>query len=62
MKQCFGMKVTVNDKSITLDQEQYVDDLLLRFNMTDCKLVSTPMKNNLKLNKSDRNNDNFPYQ
>lgn len=62
MKQCLGMKVTVNDKSITLDQEQYIDDLLLRFNMTDCKPVSAPMENNLKLNKSETNNDNFPYQ
>lgn len=56
------LKATVNDKSITSDQEQYIRHLLLWVNMRNCKSVSTPMENNLKLNKRETNNDNFPYQ
>ena len=65
MKQSLGMRVLVDkdNESISLDQEQYVDELLLRFNMTDCKPVNTPMESNLKLTKSEVKNDtDFLYQ
>lgn len=65
LRQCLGMRVNIDkDKgSISLDQEQYIDELLLRFNMSDCKTVNTPMENNLKLIKCEIKNDsNFPYQ
>lgn len=65
MKQCLGMRVRIDQckKLVTLDQEQYIDELLSRFNMMECKPVSTPMENNLKLIKSEKQDDTkFPYQ
>lgn len=64
IKQCLGMRVAVDrDKGvITLDQEQYIDELLLRFNMKDCKPVSTPMECKLKLDKSEVKDTSLPYQ
>lgn len=40
-----GMKITRDRKNgiIYLDQEKYIKNMLERFNMTDCKPVSTPM-------------------
>ncbi|XP_045447465.1 uncharacterized protein LOC123655756 [Melitaea cinxia] len=46
VKQCLGMRVKVNKESnmsITLDQQQYIEHLLIKFNMIDCKDASTPM-------------------
>jgi hypothetical protein len=41
---CIGMHVTHNnDGSIKVTQEKYIDDVLARFNMTDCHTVQTPL-------------------
>lgn len=51
---CIGLKITrdrVNGK-IWLDQQQYVKDVLERFNMANCSPVSTPVDPGAKLNKS----------
>ncbi|XP_048006067.1 uncharacterized protein LOC125241565 [Leguminivora glycinivorella] len=45
---------------ITLDQEDYVDKLLHKFNMTDCKTVQTPMEERLNLDKG-QNASNKPH-
>ena len=34
---------------IFLGQGKYVEDILKRFGMMDCKAISTPIKSNLKL-------------
>eukprot|EP00253_Pinus_taeda_P017268 PITA_17268 len=44
-----GIKVTQYPKSIFLSQNKYIGDLLNRFGMIECNLVSTPMEQNLKL-------------
>ncbi|XP_067614870.1 PHD finger protein 14-like isoform X1 [Eurosta solidaginis] len=42
-----GMNLTRhNDGSISIDQKQYMSDILRRFNMCDCSSVSTPMDPN----------------
>ena len=46
-----GMNVTVNENSITVNQEKYIANLLKKFGMSDCKALSTPMAEHVKLTK-----------
>lgn len=47
-----GMNLTRNsDGSISIDQKQYLTNVLRRFNMTDSSPVSTPMDPNQRLTK-----------
>ena len=41
--QCLGIRIEQTDDCITLDQETYIVSLLEKFNMHNCKPVSTPM-------------------
>jgi hypothetical protein len=50
-KYALGIRISQSNQEITLDQEEYIDELLRRFNMKDCKGVSTPMVPNVKLEK-----------
>lgn len=49
-KHCLGLRINRDKSSITIDQEQYINDLLIKFNMIDCKTVCTPLEINVKLN------------
>ena len=51
LRWCLGMRVTRdrNARTIYLDQERYVIDVLDRFDMKNCHPVSTPMCPNVKL-------------
>lgn len=49
---CLGIRVVRNKNVLTLDQSEYIKRLLIRFKMSDCKHVSTPMIVNSKLEKS----------
>lgn len=64
IKQCLGMHVNVMKDCITVDQKQFVNSILKRFNMTDCSVVETPMEVNLKLEKEISNDclSKYPYQ
>jgi hypothetical protein len=44
-----GIKVTQNPKHVFISQKKYIGELLNKFGMTDCNLLSTPMEQNLKL-------------
>lgn len=48
---CLGMVVERNkaNKSISISQTKYITKILNRFNMFDCKPVSTPLETGLKL-------------
>jgi hypothetical protein len=50
-----GMKVTCDKKggSITIDQKAYIESVIKRFNMSDCKPKPTPMTPGLHLSKED---------
>jgi len=46
-----GIKITRdrNKRTITLDQGHYIDQILTRFNMTNCKPVATPLDASIQL-------------
>ena len=46
-----GLNVTVNETSITVNQEKYIENLLKKFGMSDCKALRTPMVEHVKLTK-----------
>jgi hypothetical protein len=63
IKQCLGMRVNIQKDCITVDQEQFVEKILKRFDMSDCHGSDTPMEVNLKLEKGLSNSDKkYPYQ
>lgn len=64
MKQCLGMNINVQKDCITVDQKQYIETILKRFNMSECAPCDTPMEVNLKLEKDVNNNPDkkYPYQ
>lgn len=64
IKNCLGMNVNVQKNFVTLDQEQFIDNILKRFSMSDCKTSDTPMEVNLKLEKAVNGNcsETYPYQ
>lgn len=64
INQCLGLRVNIKNNVITVDQEQYVENLLKKFNMSHCKTADTPMEINLKLEKSQNSccDNNYPYR
>lgn len=66
-KNCLGMKINQKDEYIELDQSSYIDDVLEKFGMKDCKPSKTPSDSNQKLSTSMVNQENslvgkVPYQ
>lgn len=57
IKNYFGMNINVQKDCVTLNQEQFIDNILKRFNMINCKTSDTPMEVKLKLEKAV--NDNY---
>ena len=53
MKYFLGMQVKQSSGKIFLSQEKYAEDLLKKFNMSDCKPMATPMTTSEKLLKYD---------
>ena len=63
VRQFLGMRIKRDENSICLDQEQYIDQLLKKFNMQDCKSVGTPLADNFDFNSTkDQNVQNPLYQ
>ncbi|CAG4955863.1 unnamed protein product [Colias eurytheme] len=62
LKRCLGMNVTVKEDSITIDQKDFVDVILKRYKMENCKSSDTPMEKNLKLDRSKSICQTYPYQ
>lgn len=58
------MRIRVNKEmnEVFIDQEQYMDQILSRFNMSECKSMSTPLKCGVELKKDDKCDSNLPYQ
>lgn len=68
-KRCLGVRITRDycNNVITLDQENYIDQILKTFNMANCKSVNTPMDSNICLDdyensKNDSCDKNVPYK
>lgn len=45
IKLCLGMRIRKEKDNLILDQSVYIDQLLRKFNMSDCKVVSSPINN-----------------
>ena len=46
-----------------MSQEQYAEELLKRFNMSECKPANTPAEKGLEFTEiSDKDRVNFPYR
>lgn len=59
-----GMRVNINKSTnvITLDQEQYINQLLEKFDMSECHAVETPIECKLNVDKSNVCEEKLPYQ
>eukprot|EP00253_Pinus_taeda_P011792 PITA_11792 len=55
-----GIEVDQNENGIFISQEKYVNEVLGRFNMKECKATITPTVMGLKLSKEDNNKDFDP--
>lgn len=65
MKNCIGININRNREAgmIMLDQEKYINLVLNRFNMSECKPVCTPIEVNAKFEKNPENEkQNIPYR
>lgn len=64
VKECLGMSISfdIQNCTVTFSQEKYIDRLLSKFNMVDCKTINTPMEINLKSKREDNCNSQNPYQ
>lgn len=64
---CLGIEFS-RDKHqrVYLNQKKYVEEILERFNMSECKATSTPLDTNCKLAKPEKENKEtmrqYPYQ
>ena len=50
---CLGVNIKQENGSLMLSQEQYINKILYKYKLQDCKPVSTPMDSNVKLVKND---------
>lgn len=64
IKKYLGVNVTVNksERKISLSQKDYIDQLLHKFNMSQCKTVQTSIENKLHASNDDICVGKFPYQ
>lgn len=62
LKQCLGMNIVIEKDKICIDQKAFIEKLLCKFNMENCKNVQTPMETNLKLEKGKTVTSKYPYQ
>ncbi|KXJ62343.1 hypothetical protein RP20_CCG020162 [Aedes albopictus] len=53
-KYCLGLQISRNKErgELSIDQRKYIEDVLDRFNLTDCHPVSTPFESSERLDKS----------
>lgn len=66
VKEYLGMIIDVkencNNYEITVSQQKYIDGLLEKFNMTDCKTVDTPIESKLNVTKAEKCTSGICYQ
>lgn len=61
-KGCLGIRINQTEDSIELDQSIYVEEILKRFGMEECKPVKNPADTNVKLSNDENMIENVPYQ
>lgn len=62
--QCVGLHITRDGDQVLLDQEKYINEILARFRMSDCKSVKTPFEAGMKLDAKNEEDEiaDCPYQ
>lgn len=61
-QQILGMKLCKDNDKITLDQSSYIQRVLQKYKMEDCKPSPTPMESGLKLPRGHQKDDNLDYR
>lgn len=64
-KRCIGMNISRNteERKLWIDQKDYVEAILKKHQMMDCKAVDTPLESGLDFSESNNNeNIDVPYQ
>lgn len=59
--QCVGLHIIRKDNAVMLNQKKYIEEILARFGMSDCKPAKTPVEVGLKFSEDDTICDH-PYQ
>lgn len=64
VKKFLGIEIErdFNNKKLVLHQKSYIQNVLNKFGMIDCKSASTPCEVGLKLEKPDKFSCKFPYR
>lgn len=57
-----GTNITRKDNKIKISQKHFIEQVLIKFNMENCKGTSTPMGPNFQIKIEDRANDNIPFR
>lgn len=57
-----GIEIKYYDKQISLSQQDYIESLAHKYNITDCRKTETPMEINLKLDLATKLNEKLKYR
>lgn len=57
-----GLNIHVSRDVVKIDQIHYIDKILLKFGMAECKPIGTPMEVSLKLQPGTNYESNLPYR
>jgi len=61
-KSFLGMEIKIDKEGISLTQEKYIEDVLGKYHMSDCKPTDTPLPYTEKSNDRNINQSKFPYR
>lgn len=65
VKHYLGMNINIhkdcNSYEITVDQQQYIEELLFKFNMIECKTANTPIESKLNVMKAEKCTEGLCY-
>lgn len=66
---CFlGIRVEIKKNKVIIDQRKYIEEILAKFDMSECKLVGTLLEIGKKINKTESSHEqskdekDLPYQ
>lgn len=66
VKCCLGIEFIRNENGYSIHQNRFIQDVLARFEMSDCKPISTPMDANAKLSRNssseNESSNKVPYR
>lgn len=62
LKNILGLEISYEKNQLKITQRRYIQKALKKYNMENCKPISTPIEPYLKLEKSENCDKNIPYQ